>query len=80
MNAQVAVGGFQQRLQLVERERVIHGQCADNSEPHAFVDETVQPSRNAFLRSARPAPSRLADLAFGLFFVRQCFRLAHNSS
>src|SRR5688572_5576597 len=42
MHAEIAVRGLQQRLQLVERERLIDGERADHAEPHALVNETIE--------------------------------------
>src|SRR5271157_2772553 len=42
VHAQVPIRCLQQGLQLVERQRTIHGQCADNAQPDALVNQPVQ--------------------------------------
>ncbi len=42
MNAQVAVGGTEQALQVVEGQGLIDGQGADDAQSHPLVDNTVQ--------------------------------------
>src|SRR5450432_4206420 len=50
VNAQVAVGGLEHGFQLVEGERTVYGQCADDTESHAFVDQAVEIGRDSLLR------------------------------
>src|SRR6266487_1433118 len=45
MDAEVAVGRFEQRLQLVECDAVTHRERADDREPHALVNQPVQVRR-----------------------------------
>src|SRR6185503_3641404 len=45
VNAEVAVGGIQQPLELVERERLVHGQGTHDGKPHPLVDEPVELER-----------------------------------
>src|SRR6267378_522486 len=46
MNAQIAVGCFQQRFEFIKCERAIDRQRADNSQPDALVDEPIQVGRH----------------------------------
>src|ERR1700687_5240975 len=54
VNTEVAVGGFKQGLELIERERAIHCQRADNSQADAFMDQAVEIRGHGF-------PSGVAD-------------------
>src|SRR2546422_3072239 len=51
VDAQVAVGGLHQTLELIEAEPVIDRQRADDAEAHALVDHAVEQHR-------RPGPPR----------------------
>src|SRR5215469_5550516 len=65
MRAQVSVRHVEQRLQIIESERLVHGEGAHDSEPHSSVYEPVDlgvlgiegkhRSRAVLLRLARPA-------------------------
>src|SRR5216684_7087479 len=48
MHAQVAVGSFQQRFQLVESQRAVYRQRADDPQPYSLVDQPVQIGRHGF--------------------------------
>src|SRR5690242_9742026 len=50
MHGKISVGGSEQGFELVEGERRIDGQRADNAQTHAFVDEAVQ-SRGQWFRA-----------------------------
>ena len=41
----LAVGRLQQLLELAEAERIVHGQSAEDSQPRALMDETVELGR-----------------------------------
>src|SRR5437870_8711965 len=72
VHAQVAIGGFQQFLKLVEAHRIIYRKRAHNSETDRFVNQPVQVRRAALSRSAAQA------LRFG---VAYCFIVSsHHSS
>src|SRR3989454_1395894 len=77
--AQVAVGGLQQRLQLIEGERVIDRQRAHDPQPHPLVDQAVERRRYAFLRvaayGAQPASAALLGA-----FLRQRAGFSHRTS
>jgi len=64
VDAQVAVGHAEQLLELVEGERRVYGERADDGEPRALVDQAVQIRR----RSRGWTRSRRALFAF--FFPR----------
>ena len=49
VDAQVAVRGLQQTLQLVERQAIVHGERADDAEPEPLVNQPVERERR-FLR------------------------------
>src|SRR5436190_1089020 len=51
MNAEIAVGSLEQILQLVECHRIVHGQCADDSQPYRFMNQPVEIRRSALSRS-----------------------------
>src|SRR5215218_7936891 len=42
VDAQVAVGGVHQSLEIVEGERLVDGERAHDPESHALVDQTVE--------------------------------------
>src|SRR5439155_595749 len=72
VHAQVAIGGFQQFLKLVEAHRIIYRERAHNSETDRFVNQPVQVRRAALSRAAAQA------LRFG---VAYCFIVSsHHSS
>src|SRR5271156_5048332 len=56
MDAQVAVRGAQQLFQLVESERFVHGERADDSKARTLVDQTVQIRRRIFRGPPVPTP------------------------
>src|ERR1700737_1181490 len=64
VNAQVAVARFEQRLQLIERERLDGGERAHHAEADAVMDEVVEargastPGGQRRLAPGRPAPPR----------------------
>ena len=62
VHAKVAVGGLEQGFQLVEGERAIDGERADNAEADALVDEAVEVARNGFAGMA----ANLRELRFAL--------------
>src|SRR6266508_2963691 len=45
VDAEIAVGRLEQRLQLVERDAVTHRERADDREPHTLVNQPVQVRR-----------------------------------
>ena len=59
VHAQVAVGGLQQPLELVEGERLVDRERAHDGEPHPLVDEAVELERSvgrgAALHPGEPA-------------------------
>ena len=57
VDAQVAVGGGEQFLEIVEAERFIRRQGADNAQAHALVNQPVKVLAAA---SRRPAGARRA--------------------
>jgi hypothetical protein len=59
MNAQVAVSSAQKPLEIIKTERLIHSQSADDSKPHALVNQAVQVRSKAVGSS----PSNFAKLA-----------------
>src|SRR5437773_1976513 len=42
VHAEIAVGGFQQSTQVVEAERVVDGEGADDAEAQALVDDAIE--------------------------------------
>src|SRR5579864_5165807 len=42
VHAEIAVGGAQQALQVVEAQPLVHGQRRDDPQPHALVDQAVE--------------------------------------
>jgi len=42
VHAEVAVGSFEQTLEIVEAERIVGGERAENSETQAFVDQAIE--------------------------------------
>src|SRR2546426_12496623 len=62
VHAKVAVGGLEQGFQLVEGERAIDGESADNAEADALVDEAVRGSPERFAGTGR----KLRELRFAL--------------
>lgn len=42
MYAQIAVCRFEQSLELIERKRLIDGQCAHDPQPHSLVYQPIQ--------------------------------------
>ena len=48
MDAQVPVGGLHERLELVERERRVGGECAHDAQSHAVMEQRIElPARTA---------------------------------
>src|SRR5215469_13026104 len=56
VNAEVSVGRAQQSFEVIEAERLIHRQRADDPKPHPLVDQPVQ--IGAKLSGASPWTSR----------------------
>ncbi len=56
VHAEVAVGGVEQPLELVEGERLVHRQGAHDREAHALVDQPVQLQRPVTRRARRARP------------------------
>jgi len=65
VNAQVAVGGFEHALEIVETERIVGGEGTDDAEANAFVNEAVE-----FGEFRSPSESFLARARFGLGVAR----------
>ena len=42
VNAEVAVGGFENAFEIVEAEAFVGGESADDSEAHALVNQTIE--------------------------------------
>ena len=42
MDAEVAVGGFENALEVIEAEAGVGGECADDAEANALVNQTVE--------------------------------------
>src|SRR5438876_7298905 len=59
VHAQVAVGRLEERLQLVEGQRVVHRQRADDAEADPLVDQPVQLGRAQRALAARRRRHRL---------------------
>src|ERR1700694_173210 len=73
MDAQVAIRGLEQPLELVERETLAHRQGAHDGEPDALVDQPVELGGGGLsLRLHRP-------LRFGAREAR-CIALSHRTS
>lgn len=53
MDAQIAVGDLQQTLKIVEAERVIYGQSADNAESHTLMNDGIEAERLGTRRAVR---------------------------
>src|SRR5690606_37093453 len=58
VNAQVAVGGTEHRLELVEAEALVDGEHADDAEPHPLVDQAIEVDGATFGGSPRLAAQR----------------------
>ena len=56
VDAEVAVSGVEQSLELVEAQRLVHRQRAHDREPHALVDEAIQLERRG-----RGTPAHAAE-------------------
>src|SRR6266446_3476579 len=69
VHAQVAVRGLEQRLELVEAQRIVHGERAHDAEPDPLVDEPVE------LGGAAPSP----DAPLALESVLDRFGLPRRS-
>jgi hypothetical protein len=52
VDAQVAIGGFQQGLQLIESERTIDGKRTDDAQTNAFVNQAVKVRGHGFAACA----------------------------
>jgi hypothetical protein len=63
VHAEVAVGRLQQVLQLVEAERLVHGERAHDREPHPLVDQPVELEGDRRPAAAHPVERRrLGDM------------------
>src|SRR5580704_15461038 len=51
VDAEVAVGGIEQFLQLIESERLVDGKRAQNAQTKPFVDESVELGRGEGCRN-----------------------------
>src|SRR4029079_19434952 len=60
MDAEIAVRGVEQLLEIVEAERVGRGQRAENAESHAFVNQAVERERPFTLVLSANATKRRA--------------------
>ena len=49
VNAEVTVSGIHQVLQIAERQRLVRGERADDSETQTLVDQTIEIWRGALL-------------------------------
>src|SRR5438094_203779 len=68
VHAEVAVGRFEQALQIVERQRVVDRQRADDGEAHALVDDAIE-ARGLRLGSRGPLGFRGSGLVARFAFV-----------
>src|SRR5262249_41160486 len=76
VDAQVAVGGLQQPLQVVEREPLVGRERADDPEPEPFVDDAIEVERAA---AARGGPWILQALyVLYLQLLASCFQLPRS--
>ena len=58
MHAEVSVSGFEHALEIVEAQRIVGGQRADDSQANALMDQSVQ------LRQFRSARRRVVVALF----------------
>src|SRR5438045_3785555 len=55
VDAQIAVGCLEQLFQIVKCERLINRQCAQNAEPHPFMDQAIEFADGGSLRLSTSA-------------------------
>jgi hypothetical protein len=71
MNTDVAIGGLEEILQLIERERLVCREGADDAEAHTLVDQVVEVGRS--FGGAQPPDCAIArtpsTLSLGLIQV-----------
>src|SRR5437879_3969781 len=76
---EISIGGPEQSLQFVESEGRIHRQSADNSQPHALVDQPVEAGRDGLLSpTAQRGEARLLRMGFGNAFYRRPSQLSSH--
>jgi len=59
MHAQISIGGFEQPLQVVERQGLVRGQRADDSQADTFMNQPVE-VRNLRMRDGNIAMRGMA--------------------
>ena len=77
MNAEIAVGRLEHALQVVEAQRVVRGERADDAQPNALMNQAIEfrKFRSPRRRLLTSMPASFPKLRLGLGRLARAMRL-----